>query len=612
MPIAKLSIDLEARLAGLQQGLDKASHLAERSAARIDQAFGAVKTSLAGLGAGLSVGAFATWLRVTSEGVDQLNDLADATGASVENLSALEDIAVRTGTSVDTMGDAVIKLNKALADAKPGSDQAAAFSALGVSVQELKALDPAEAFQRVAIALRGFADDGNKARLVQELFGRSLREVAPLLRDVAEAGKLVATVTSREAAEAEAFNKELFALQKSATDASRALVGPMIEAINQTIDKFREGRAAGKGFWETLLEGPRKLAGVAAGQLPLSELAPKLDSQAGAGRGFVHPDFVRPSLPDIATQAKASAGGAPRRAAASDRPGLAEIFDPTERFRASERAAQALVDEALRTSDLADAQRQRADALKLVAAEQERLNDLLGDTPTAQLEQTRKDMQLLAQAFEDGRISAEQFTEAAQARLGTIAAAAERATDEWSIFADQAARNIQDALGDTLQATMEGNWRSIGDAWKRTLDRMVAEALAAKLGQALLGDFGKTGNVGGLAGDAIGFFSTLLKGSANGNAFGPGGVLAFAGGGVVDRATPFAFAGGRLGVMGEAGPEAVVPLKRGRDGKLGVGGGIVVNQTIHVTTSGPADRRSMAQLQTEIGLATQRAIARNT
>jgi soluble lytic murein transglycosylase-like protein len=51
-----------------------------------------------------------------------------------------------------------------------------------------------------------------------------------------------------------------------------------------------------------------------------------------------------------------------------------------------------------------------------------------------------------------------------------------------------------------------------------------------------------------------------------------GGVLAFAGGGVVNSPTLFPMANG-AGLMGEAGPEAVLPLKRGTDGKLGVGAG---------------------------------------
>ena len=56
-------------------------------------------------------------------------------------------------------------------------------------------------------------------------------------------------------------------------------------------------------------------------------------------------------------------------------------------------------------------------------------------------------------------------------------------------------------------------------------------------------------------------------------------VQAFASGGVVGSASLFGMRGG-LGLMGEAGPEAIMPLKRGADGKLGVaaaGGGTVVN-----------------------------------
>lgn len=59
--------------------------------------------------------------------------------------------------------------------------------------------------------------------------------------------------------------------------------------------------------------------------------------------------------------------------------------------------------------------------------------------------------------------------------------------------------------------------------------------------------------------------------AANGMAFGRGGqVVPFASGGVVTQPTFFGFGRGKLGVMGEAGPEAILPLKPGRGGKLGV------------------------------------------
>ena len=60
---------------------------------------------------------------------------------------------------------------------------------------------------------------------------------------------------------------------------------------------------------------------------------------------------------------------------------------------------------------------------------------------------------------------------------------------------------------------------------------------------------------------------------------------AFAAGGIVNSPTLFKFANG-TGLMGEAGPEAIMPLSRGSDGKLGVkaaGGGNVININTSVT-----------------------------
>lgn len=57
--------------------------------------------------------------------------------------------------------------------------------------------------------------------------------------------------------------------------------------------------------------------------------------------------------------------------------------------------------------------------------------------------------------------------------------------------------------------------------------------------------------------------------NAKGNVFGPSGLVPFARGGVVDRPTLFPFARG-TGLMGEAGPEGILPLKRTAAGELGV------------------------------------------
>jgi len=82
--------------------------------------------------------------------------------------------------------------------------------------------------------------------------------------------------------------------------------------------------------------------------------------------------------------------------------------------------------------------------------------------------------------------------------------------------------------------------------------------------------------------------------SANGNVFAQNGIQRFARGGVVSQPTVFPFANG-VGLMGEAGPEAIMPLKRGRDGKLGVSGGGGVNVgTINITVQNTGENLNPA------------------
>ena len=87
----------------------------------------------------------------------------------------------------------------------------------------------------------------------------------------------------------------------------------------------------------------------------------------------------------------------------------------------------------------------------------------------------------------------------------------------------------------------------------------------------------------------------------------------FAIGGVVNRATRFGMTNGRRGVMGEAGPEAILPLRRGADGKLGVamngGDGVVIHQSFNFSANGDDSvKRIIASEAPKIAKITERSI----
>ncbi len=97
-----------------------------------------------------------------------------------------------------------------------------------------------------------------------------------------------------------------------------------------------------------------------------------------------------------------------------------------------------------------------------------------------------------------------------------------------------------------------------------------------------------------------------LVASANGNVFSAGRVRAFASGGVVSGPTVFPMRSG-LGLMGEAGPEAIMPLARGPDGKLGVragGNAVPVTVTMNITTQDAESfRRNRGRIAAELARA---------
>ncbi|WP_300029412.1 phage tail tape measure protein [uncultured Roseobacter sp.] len=118
-----------------------------------------------------------------------------------------------------------------------------------------------------------------------------------------------------------------------------------------------------------------------------------------------------------------------------------------------------------------------------------------------------------------------------------------------------------------------------------------------------------TNQLGGLLASGVGGLVDNILPFADGAPFSQGRVMPFATGGIVSGATPFGMRGG-MGVMGEAGPEAIMPLARGPDGKLGVrgaaGGG---GNTIVMNISTP-DVQGFQRSQGQIAAQMTRALSR--
>lgn len=171
------------------------------------------------------------------------------------------------------------------------------------------------------------------------------------------------------------------------------------------------------------------------------------------------------------------------------------------------------------------------------------------------------------------------------AQMGVLSTQTKQTQDALK-FVDQAAQGAFTTMRQGLEQG-KGLWASFGSAVQGILNDLIDTLAKTQI----KGFFGSIA-AGGAGPGAASLFTSLGKmlANKNGNAFDSGGVTAFAKGGsftntIVNRATPFAFAnGGALGVMGEAGPEAIMPLHRGADGSLGVkmnGGGssapVIVN-----------------------------------
>jgi tape measure domain-containing protein len=184
-------------------------------------------------------------------------------------------------------------------------------------------------------------------------------------------------------------------------------------------------------------------------------------------------------------------------------------------------------------------------------------------------------------------------------QLETLAATVDKLTQVGQIV-DGIANSIGTGLTSAFGLLIDGT-----DNWGRSL-RNIAATVLKDIANELLRILVIEQLISAVRGVLKGVLPSVTP-SANGNVFAQNGIQPFATGGIVDKPTFFKFANGgamSTGVMGEAGPEAIIPLRRGRDGKLGVAGGGSTNVTVNVDAKGTSVQGNAGQ-----GEALARAVA---
>ena len=148
------------------------------------------------------------------DAADDMNDLSQKTGVSVESLSKFQQAANASGTSIEGVSKAMIKLNRNLATDNAGA--AEALTSLGISATDasgkLKSTDAI--MLEVADKFAKMPDGANKTAAAMALFGKAGADMIPMLNGGSKAvTDLSATMTGAFAKGADSLNDKLAALQ---------------------------------------------------------------------------------------------------------------------------------------------------------------------------------------------------------------------------------------------------------------------------------------------------------------------------------------------------------------------------------------------------------------
>lgn len=627
--IARLTVRLEAENAKLTKSLNKSNKDLRKFEGQAKKSSNAVKSSLggifAGLGAGLSIAGLSSAVSRALDANDEIAKLSTSTGIAVEELHGLDLAAQLSGTSLESVAKGAGRLQRNMFDAVAGLKESKdSFDALGVSVQNNDGTlrDTEDVLLDVAERFAAMEDGAGKAALAQRLFGRAGTQLIPLLnqgRDtiskyVDEQQRLGNVLTEDVARASERVNDNFTRLDVAAEGMSRSLTAgmlPALESITAELVRTAEGsndatKEIGEFAGDILRVGVSALLALKAGLdttgNAIGRWAAIVVTAAGGDfkrafeimqdetGGFVDEytqaaESIKAVWSDIGDEVSSNADADANKIAA---PVILAAVKAKKAAKEIKDAMDIALDLAVaEEEDLTKQEGKKIAGLDGPTESEKRATQLFEETRTP-AENLSTEISELNTLLDDGEISFDTYSRAVfavQDEFEGLAEKTEETGDRLSVFAEQAARNMQDDFAQFLfDPFQEDGLKGMLNGFVDTLRQMAAQAAAAKIFEA----------IGGAA-----------SGSENSFIAGIGSFFS-----ATTRATGGPLAKGQASLIGERGPELFIPATAGTvipNHQLGGAAPVTVN----VTAPPGRDSQSASQFGFEVAQALSLAQRRN-
>ncbi len=508
-------------------------------------AMGGLNKTFATFGILISGGAFVGLVKGAIDSADSFGKMADQTGIAANTLQAYVNAGKLAGVSQETIDKGLRRLAQSMREADQGvATYSDSFDALGISVRTTDGTfkTSEQVLGEVADKFATMENGATKAALAMEIFGRSGASLINLLNGgAASLTEFNYEVSENFAQNAEFFNDQIAVLAIRFDGFRKQLTDALLPALNTIVSVFSELFSAENdftGFFKAIEIGIR---GISIGIFATVKLVDEVIRVIGAAAQKVQSFFDNIKIPPFVQKLLGGAGNIAK--------------DLGNRFKTQQKS---------------------------------NLTSLLGEDFTKGFserftESFNKIQQLFsgetnapASYFQNIEKSAEKAGKSIDKTFG------QQMREKLKTFRDSI-KTVQESMADVVVSGIKG----MEDALVKFVE--TGKLNFSDLARSIIADMARIAIQQSITRPLTNFFSGLFSKSANGNAFVDGQIQKYAYGGIVNRPTMFPMRNG-MGLMGEEGAEAILPLRRGANGKLGVessgGGSTIIN--VSVDASGTA------------------------